>query len=150
MSRAGVVDEDSAHHPSRDRKEVRAVVPGDVPSPSTSRTIRLVDERRRLEAVPRALAGHAAPRDLVQLAMDERNQALEGTLVALPPLEQQPGDVRGMVSNAPILAALARARSRVPFPRLRRQEEEDGRLTFAIKSLAPERPENPRTTGAAI
>ena len=66
--------------------------------------IRFVDERRRLEAVPRALAGHAAPRDLVELSMDERNQPIEGRLVALPPFEKEPGDLRGMVRNATILS----------------------------------------------
>ena len=75
--------------------------------------VRLVDERRRLEAVARALARHAAARDPVQLPVDERNQSLEGTLVALPPLEQQPGDVRGMVGNAPIVVPfLPRSRFR--------------------------------------
>ena len=51
--------------------------------------IGLVDERRRLEAVPHALSRHAASRDPVELLMDERDQSLEGVLVALPPLEQQ-------------------------------------------------------------
>jgi hypothetical protein len=35
--------------------------------------------------VTRALAGHAAPRDLVELLMDERNQSGESCLVALTP-----------------------------------------------------------------
>ena len=99
-----MVHEDVPHHASRHGEEMRAIVPGHlrrVDEPD----IRLVDERRRLEAVPRALARHAAPRDLVQLPVDERNQSLEGGLVAFAPLQQQVGNRRGMVGNAPILAA---------------------------------------------
>jgi hypothetical protein len=47
----------------------------------------LVDERRRLEAMPDTLSRHAAPGDAVKFLVDERNQAVEGTLVALAPLE---------------------------------------------------------------
>jgi hypothetical protein len=35
--------------------------------------------------------------------MDERNQSSEGRLVALPPFEKEPGDLRGVVRNAAIL-----------------------------------------------
>ena len=65
--------------------------------------IRLVDERRRLDAVTRALAGHTAARDLVELPIDERNQPFEGRLVAVSPLEEQPGDRRGIVAQVRIL-----------------------------------------------
>jgi hypothetical protein len=34
------------------------------------------------------LAGHAAPRDLVEFAVHERNESLEGAFVAFPPLEK--------------------------------------------------------------
>jgi hypothetical protein len=50
-----------------------------------------------------ALAGHAAPRDPVQLMVDERNQSLESDLVALAPFEQQPGDIRIVFGDAAIL-----------------------------------------------
>ena len=63
--------------------------------------IRLVDERRCLEAVTRALSRHAAPRDPVEFPVDERNQSLEGTLVAPPPFEKEPGDFRGVRRNSP-------------------------------------------------
>jgi len=39
----------------------------------------------------------------MQLMVDERDQLLEGALVALSPLEQQPGDLRVLVSNPAIL-----------------------------------------------
>ena len=50
--------------------------------------------RRCLQAVPHALTRHAALRDPVELLIDERNQPLEGSLVALAPLLQQSGDFR--------------------------------------------------------
>ena len=62
-----------------------------------------------LEAVTRALACHAAPRDSVQFPVDERNQSLEGTLVAPPPFEKEPGDSRGVRRNGPILGLFARS-----------------------------------------
>ena len=65
--------------------------------------IRLVDERRCLKAVARALSRHAAPRDPVEFPVDERNQSLEGTLVAPPPFEKEPGDSRGVLQEFPIL-----------------------------------------------
>jgi hypothetical protein len=39
----------------------------------------------------------------MELRVDERNQAVEGTLVATPPFEQQTRDGRGVVRNAAIL-----------------------------------------------
>ena len=56
--------------------------------------IGFVDERGCLQAVPHALSRHAALRDPVELLMDERNQPLESSLVALTPLQQQCGDFR--------------------------------------------------------
>jgi hypothetical protein len=54
-----------------------------------------------------ALSRHAASRDPVELVMDERNQVREGSLVALSPFEEQPGDLRVVISNPAILG---------PFP----------------------------------
>jgi hypothetical protein len=53
--------------------------------------------------MPHAFAGHATPRDLMELVMDERNQLLEGGFVALSPCEEQFGDLGGMLGNAAIL-----------------------------------------------
>ena len=103
MPGARVVHEDATHDASGHREEMRAVVPRDglrVDQPE----IRLVDERRRLKAVTRALVPYVPPRDLMELSMDERNQPIEGRLVALPPFEKEPGDLRGMVRNATILS----------------------------------------------
>jgi len=47
-----------------------------------------------------ALAGHAPFGDVVQFAVDERNQTLEGTLVALSPFPKESGDPRDVLRNA--------------------------------------------------
>ena len=93
VPRSRVVHEDVAHHPGTDRKEMRAVVPRHALDVDQAE-VRLVDQRRRLEAVPRVLASRVSPGDLVEFPMYERNQLLQGPLVALPPSEQQAGDFR--------------------------------------------------------
>jgi hypothetical protein len=35
----------------------------------------------------------------MEFSIDERNQALEGTLVASPPLKKEPGDFGGVLRN---------------------------------------------------
>jgi hypothetical protein len=37
----------------------------------------------------------------VEFPVYQRNQSLEGRLVALPPLEKEPGDSRGVFRNFP-------------------------------------------------
>jgi hypothetical protein len=48
----------------------------------------------------------------VEFVVYERNQSLEGTLVAVRPLEEKSGDLRGMVGNShqsrPICIGLSR------------------------------------------
>ena len=75
-ARAGVIDEHAAHDARGQCKEVRAVAQADrlrVDEPQVG----LVDERGRLQTLPGPFAGHAAPRDLMELAVDERNQAIQ-------------------------------------------------------------------------
>ena len=94
-----MVDEDAAHHASSHGEEMRPVLPGN--SLSVDKTdIHLIDERRCLQAVPHALTCHAAPRDLVQLTMNQRDQLLAGSHVAFPPLEKERGDIRRVFGNA--------------------------------------------------
>ena len=50
--------------------------------------------------------------------MDERDQPLEGFLLALSPFEKQPGDLRRMVDDAAILARFAAFKVSPPFPAL--------------------------------
>ena len=97
-----MIDEDTAHDAGRHGEKMGAVLPVDVRRVDEPQ-IRLVDECCCLEAVTGALAGHAAARDLVELPVDERDQPLEGRLVAVPPLVEQPGDRLGDGSVSVIL-----------------------------------------------
>jgi hypothetical protein len=47
--------------------------------------------------------GYAASRDPVKLLVNERDQSLEGLLVASSPLEEQAGDFRRLFRNCAIL-----------------------------------------------
>jgi hypothetical protein len=94
-----VIHENAAHDASGDRQEMHAVVPRDVFRIDQAE-VRLVDQRRCLKAVALALAGHAPPRDLVEFPLNQRNQSLEGRLVALPPFEKKLGNPRRAFRNA--------------------------------------------------
>jgi hypothetical protein len=50
---------------------------------------------------------HASSRYLVKLRLDERNQTVEGVLVALTPFEKQSGGLCRLVWNAAILRLFA-------------------------------------------
>jgi len=60
----------------------------------------LIDQRSRLQAVIRALVGNVALGNPMELPVYERDQPLEGGLVALPPFLEQSGDLGGMAGNA--------------------------------------------------
>ena len=64
-----------------------------------------VDERAGLQRVIDALVRHVLDGDAVQFPVHERNQALEGGVVAVTPLNQQGGDI-GVVFDASIVALL--------------------------------------------
>ena len=99
VPRARVVDEDTPHHTSSHGEEMRAVLPRDrLPVDKTD--IGFIDERRCLQAVSHALPRHAASCDLVQLAMNQRDQSLAGILVAFPPFEKERGDIRRAFSDS--------------------------------------------------
>jgi hypothetical protein len=93
-----VVHQDAPHDASGDGKEVRAIVPCHLFRIDQTE-IRLVDERRGLQAVIRTLVPDVSLRDSMELCVHERNQSLQGILVALSPFDKQPGDFRGMVWN---------------------------------------------------
>ena len=97
--RARVIDENAAHDARGHREKVRAVLPHDILGVDEPE-IGLVDEYRCLKAVTRTLSRHAALRDPVQFLVDERNQSLEGLLVAPPPFEKEPGDPRRVQRNS--------------------------------------------------
>ena len=109
-----VVHENAPHHPRRHRKKMPAVLPRDsvcIDQPD----IRLVHQRRRLEAVAGTFPRHAAPRDSIKLLMDERNQSLQGGLVALRPSEKERRNFGWIVRDAAILSVLASFPSRFPL-----------------------------------
>src|SRR4029453_6089802 len=81
-----------------------AIVPGDGLAVDEANK-RLIDERRGLQAVSNSFSSHAAPRDSVELLVDERNQSFQGILVASPPLQEQPGHLRVMLHDATMLSA---------------------------------------------
>ena len=56
----------------------------------------------------RAFVRHEAPRNPVELLMNERNQSLEGVGVALAPFEKQSGDVRLTLRDTAILGSFRR------------------------------------------
>ena len=99
-----MVHENAPHHASGNREEMRAVVPRNILGVDEPQ-IRFIDQRRCLEAMLSTLSSHAPPRDLVKLALDERNQPAEGGFVALTPFQKQSGGVRGVVRNVAILSA---------------------------------------------
>jgi hypothetical protein len=55
--------------------------------------VRLVHQRRGLQAVTGALATHAALSDLMERALDDRQQAPERGVIAVSPRLQERGDV---------------------------------------------------------
>ena len=95
-----MVHEDAAHHASSHREEMRAVVPFHLVRVDQPQ-VRLVDERGRLKTVLCALVTHVSPRDLMELSVDEWNQSLQGTLVAPPPFDKEPGNSGPVLRNSP-------------------------------------------------
>ena len=96
---AGVIHQDATHDAGGHCEEMHTVVPRDAFRIDQAE-VRLVDERGGLKAVAPALPGHASPRDLMEFPLNQRNQSLEGRLVALPPFEKEPGDPRRAFRNA--------------------------------------------------
>ena len=92
FARPGEIDEHAAHQPGGHREEVRAILPLDPPDINQPE-VDLVDERGGLEHVVRTLAGHVPLRDASQLAVDEREQLLDGPVVARSPFDEKGGHV---------------------------------------------------------
>jgi hypothetical protein len=118
QSGSRVIDEDPSHDAGRHTQEMSAALAGNV-SVVDQAHIRLVDERRRLEAVAGAFAGRAAPSDVVQFTVYDRYQSLEGRLVSMCPFEEQRCDVGGILQSAPFYALCAALRSSLAAPQAR-------------------------------
>src|SRR5438105_15338229 len=83
-----MIDQDAPHEMRRHANEMRAILPAHLSGVDQPHE-RFVDERRRLQRVAAALAGHVAPRETTQFGVDERHQPLEGGLVAVAPRAQE-------------------------------------------------------------
>jgi hypothetical protein len=89
-----VIDQDPAHDHRRDTKEVRSILPVDLPLIDDPQ-VHLVNERRRLQGVVGPLAAKVAPRNATELRIDERQQLIERTAVAAALIAKQRRDVAG-------------------------------------------------------
>ena len=101
-----MVHENAPHGASGNRQEMRPVLPRDIFGIDQPQ-VDLIDERRRLKAVPGTLSCHASSGDLVKLALYERNQSIEGGRVALTPFQKQSGGLSGIARNVAILSPFA-------------------------------------------
>ena len=84
------IHEDAAHQARRHGEEVRAVLPAHAVQVHQPQ-VRLVDEGRGLQRVACAFLAHVPLRQAVQLLPHERDQLVEGVLLACPPGLQQLG-----------------------------------------------------------
>ncbi len=91
---ARVIDEDAPHHLRGDGEEMSAILPVDV-ALIEQLHVRLVDDGRGLQASLAPLARELPRRERAQLAMDERDQPLEGFATAVAPRMQYLSDFRG-------------------------------------------------------
>ena len=85
-TRASRVNQETAHHPGRKRKEVRTAFelnPVDVDQPEVG----LVDESRCLQGMTRWLTPHVAVGKASQFVVDERHQPI--ARVGFPPTPRQ-------------------------------------------------------------
>jgi len=83
-----MVDENPPHHLRGDAKKVRATLPVDVALFDKTQ-VRLVDERGGLEGVTVPLTVQLTRSDATQLAVDERQQAIERGPIASTPIVEQ-------------------------------------------------------------
>src|SRR5688572_29986091 len=110
-----MVHQNTPHRLRRDAEEVGPILPFHRPL-IDELDERLVDERRWLQGVVRALLSQVAGRQLPQLPIDLRNQAVERLLLAIAPLLKQAGNL-GRRTFHPVRINLPRDQ---PPPRLRR------------------------------
>ena len=88
----GVIDQNPAHHHRRNTKEVRSIMPIDLPLIDEPQ-VHLVDERRRLQGVVGPLAAKLARRNATELRIDKWEQLIERTAGAATPIAKQRRDV---------------------------------------------------------
>ena len=86
------VDEDAAHQPRGDGKEVCAILPPHARVVGQAH-IRFVHQGSGLQAVPRALATHVVAGETMQLVVHDGRQRLNRVLVAVAPGAEECADV---------------------------------------------------------
>ena len=94
VSRASEVHEHAAHQARGHREKVRAILPLDAAN-INQLEVDLVDEGGGLQHVVRTLAGHVPLGDALELAVHEREQLLDGPVVAGSPFDEEGGHVVG-------------------------------------------------------
>src|SRR5438876_6947662 len=89
---ARIVQQDTAHDLRRNAEKMRAILPMNlllIDKPQVG----FVYQSRRLQRVIAILAPHIAVRQAMQLPFDKRQQFIQGRLIAVPPINQQTGNV---------------------------------------------------------
>ena len=112
VARARALDQDLPHRVRRDRAEVRAVLPA-LRAVLQQLQVRLVDERRRLQRLARALALEIVRGEPPQLGVDQRHQRLERGLVPVRRAIDEYVERRQVA----LAAALVHATAITPFDR---------------------------------
>lgn len=134
------VHENPPHHLRGHPEEVSAVLPANLIPPEQPKA-HLVDERRWLQRQMCVLAGQIAQRHAVQLVVNDREQPVERTRIAIAPGTEQrrqivvPGGGEGVHRGACPGSVYRRdggrrstRRSQLLFPKARRLEESCNRL----------------------
>jgi hypothetical protein len=89
-----MVDQNPAHHLRGHPKEMRSILPVDLPLVHQTQ-IYLVHQRGRLEGVADSLSGQLARRDTAKLRIDSRQQLSQCVAVAATPVSEERGHVGG-------------------------------------------------------
>ena len=93
-----MVHQDAAHELSRNGKEVRSILPLNLPDIDQPE-ICLLDQDSRLQRMTRSFAPHPGSGEAMKFVVNDRNQVIQGFAVAAPPGVQQTGDVRPWRDN---------------------------------------------------
>jgi hypothetical protein len=102
---ARVIDENPPHELSRDRKEVRAILPRRRALPNELQ-VQLVDEGGRLERVIDPFAPERPPCDAPEFGVYDWQQLFERVTVATAPIDEQARDICvTLIARAPGLCS---------------------------------------------
>ena len=79
------VDEDTPHHPRRNRKEMHTALPSPLRRHSPESKVHLIDECRGLQRIACLFPSHVPARHAVQLFVDFGSQTVQSSLIAFAP-----------------------------------------------------------------